>query len=102
MCYGGTLRRGARLLANTGVPGRSYVHGTRSPIGGGRERKERVVFSAYISTRPGAGTEFVLTEAEPQYIADLVELLKVAFERRRCEIDALAQHGLFGDGEEVR
>jgi 23S rRNA U2552 (ribose-2'-O)-methylase RlmE/FtsJ len=60
------------------------------------------MFSAYMSTRVGAATEIVVTDADPQHIADLVELLKADAERQRCAIDALAQHHLFGDSEEVR
>lgn len=42
----------------------------------------------------------VITDADPQYIADLVDLLKADAERQRCAIDALAQHHLFGDSDE--
>jgi 23S rRNA U2552 (ribose-2'-O)-methylase RlmE/FtsJ len=59
------------------------------------------MFSAYISTRAGAETEIVVTDADPQYIADVVELLKADAERKRVAIDALAQHHLF-DGVEDR
>ena len=60
------------------------------------------MFSASISATPGDPILIIVTEADDQYISDVVQLLSVAEELRRCEIDALARHRLFGETEEVR
>jgi hypothetical protein len=60
------------------------------------------MFSASISATPGESILIIVTEAEDQYISDVVQVLTVAAELRRCEIDALAQHRLFGETGEDR
>jgi len=59
-----------------------------------------MMFSAHISTRAGADTEIVVTDADPFYIHDVVELLKAIADGKRAAIDALSQHHLFGEAEE--